>query len=128
MREDMSILRSSKDILVHDNREILFCNYRLNHFTIKSLIRLSKSVIIPKNISKFIFFPCVDCIFGKPHNRPWRTKVSNSGVPIRKPSETRPGSMTSVDQMIYVQPGLISQINGALTHVRLITYTVFVDH
>ena len=42
--------------------------------------------------------------------------------------DNRPGAMTSVDQSVSDQPGIIPQVTGALTHARLWSATVFVDH
>ena len=52
----------------------------------------------------------------------------HSIVSIRKPSETRPGAVTSIDQMVSAQPGIIPQVTGCLTHVIFWESTVFVDH
>ena len=41
-----------------------------------------------------------------------------SGGSIRDPLETRPGSMNSIDQMVYDQPGIITQVTGALISRR----------
>ena len=36
--------------------------------------------------------------------------------------------MTSIDQMVYSQPGIIPQFTGALTHAIFWAATVFLDH
>ena len=55
--EDMANLWSTKELLVWDKRGVLICNHILNHFTFKSIIRLSKMVIFPKKLSKLITPP-----------------------------------------------------------------------
>ena len=86
-------------------------------------------VITPKNLSKVKKLPpYVACLFGKSHRILWKNKAKHSGGFIRKPSNTRPGYMTSIDQMVFAQPGLITQVTGSLTHARLWEATVFVDH
>ena len=112
-----------------DERELLVSHHRMNHCSFKYLIRLSKRGIIPRkliNIRKLP--PCVACIFGKYHKRSWRTKVKHSSLAIRKPSETRPGAMTSIDQMVSSQLGLIIQVIGDPNHARFWAATVCVDH
>ena len=55
---------STKDLLLRDKREILVLHHRLNHFYLKSLIRLSKRYIIPSKVRKVIKIPpCVACMF-----------------------------------------------------------------
>ena len=112
-REDMAKLWSTENILGRDEREILVFHHRLNHCYLKSLLRLSKRGIIPRNISNIRKFPpCVTCLFGKSHKRPWRTKGKHSGGSIRKPSETRTGAINSIDQMVSYKPGLIPKSLG----------------
>ena len=65
-------------------------------------------------------------IFGRSHRRPW---ISNKTPgTIRKESETGPGDCVSIDQIVSAQPGLIPQISGYLTNMRIWGATVFVDH
>ena len=67
----MTKLCSTDDLMGQDEREILVWHHRLNHFSFKSLIRLSKMGMIPRNISKTRNpLPCVDFIFGNFHKRP----------------------------------------------------------
>ena len=112
-----------------DDRGHLVWHLRLNHFTFNYTIILSKRGIISKNINKFRKLPlCVACIFGNSHRSSWRTKENDSCLLIRKPPETITEDMTSVEQTISDQPGFIPQVIGALTHTRLWSATVFVDH
>ena len=74
-REDMDKLWSTEDILVQDERDLLVWHHRLNHCSLKSLIRLSKRGVIPRKLRKIRKLPpCVAFIFGNPHKRPWSTK------------------------------------------------------
>ena len=112
-----------------NERELLVWHHRLNHFSFKFLIRLSKMGMIPRNISKTRNpLPCVDFIFGNVHKRPWRTKGKQSSGSIRNPSENRTRDMTSIDQMVYAKPGIITQFTGAINHTRFWSSTVFMDH
>ena len=49
----MAKLWSTEDLLERDERETLVCHHRLNHFSFKYLLRLSKRLIIPKKLRKF---------------------------------------------------------------------------
>ena len=118
-REDMAKLWSTKGLLGQNNRYLLVCHHRLNHFSFKSLIRISNIGIIPRKIKKIRKLPpFVAYLFGDSHKGPCRTKGKLSGGPIRKSSETRPGAMISIDQIVSSQPGIINQFTGALTHTR----------
>ena len=115
--------------MVQDKREFLVWRHRLNHCYFKSLFRLSKRGIITRELSKFRKLPlCVACIFGSSHRSSWRTKENDSCLLIRKPPETITEDMTSVEQTISDQPGLITQVIGALTHGKLWAATIFLDH
>ncbi len=48
--------------------------------------------------------------------------------PICKPTDNAPGKRASMDQMVSAQPGLIPQMSGRLTNLRIMGATVFVDH
>ena len=101
----------------------------MNHLTFKSIIRLSKRGIIPRNIREFRPPPsCVAWLFGKYHTRPCRTKGKQPGGYIRKAFETIPMAMTAIEHMIYYQPGINNKVAGLLTHKRFWEATVFVDH
>ena len=64
--------------------------------------------------------------FVKSHKRPCSTKVKHPGVSISKPSDTRPGDMTSIDHMVYEQLGMNPQVTADLTNVRFWEAVVFV--
>ena len=48
----MAKLWSNEDILGWDDRELLVWHHRINHCSLKSLIRIYKRGIIPRNLSK----------------------------------------------------------------------------
>ena len=129
MREEMDNLWSNEELLGWYKREILVCNHSLIHWSFKCLFRLSKMVIIPRKLIKFIkLSPCVAHIFVKSHKRKWRNKVKRSGRSISKPSETRPGAMTSIDHMVSSQPVIIPQVIGYLIHSRFWAANIFLGH
>jgi len=69
----------------------------------------------------------VACLFGQAHKRPWQTK-SKQKHPICKPTDDAPGKKASLDQMVPAQPGLIPQMSGRLTNLRVMAATSVVDH
>ena len=100
-REDMAKMCSTEDLLGQDEMEILVYHHSLNHYSFKSFLRLSRIGIIHNNIGNVKKLPpSVACLFVKYHRRPWRTKGNQLGGTIKKPSETIPGAMTSIDQMV----------------------------
>ena len=84
-----------KYLLGRYNRELLFWYHRMNHCNLNTLIRLSKRVIINKNVRKTRKLPpCMACLFGKSNKRPWRTKVKHTGGSIRNILEARTRAIT----------------------------------
>ncbi|KAL7464788.1 hypothetical protein ACHAXS_005121 [Conticribra weissflogii] len=74
--------------------------------------------------------PCVSCLFGQAHRKPWRYKSSTNGVvsELRGPALSKPGQTIGADQLISAQPGLVPQEKGCLTRARIWAATVFVDY
>ncbi len=70
---------------------------------------------------------CVVCLLGQAHKRQWQSK-SKQKHPIPKPTDDAPGKKASLDQMVSAQPGLILQMSGRLTNLRVMAATIFVDH
>jgi len=116
------------EILDSDQRELMALHCKMNHLPFPALIRLAESGKIKKRLAnlKERLPVCMSCIFGMSHRRPWRSR----GAPntIRKKSETEPGDCVSIDQIVSAQPGLIPQMAGFLTNMRIWGATVFVDH
>jgi len=65
-------------------------------------------------------------MFGTAIRKSWRLKEEKDL--IRKPTNNAPGKCVSIDQMISAQPGLIPQMAGFLTNLRIWGATIFVDH
>ena len=129
MREDMYKLWLTKDLIGQDEREILVWQHRLNLCSFKYLLRLYRRIITPKNLSQVKkLTPYLNFLFGRYHRRPWRTKSKCLSRSIIKPSETRPGSMTSIDQMVSSQPRFTPQVTVSLTHARFWEANIFVYH
>ena len=100
----------------------------MNHLPFPAMMKLSEKGIISKTfaILKDRLLVFVSCVFGMSPRRPWQSK----GTPgtIHKYSETEPGDCVSIDHLVSAQPGLIPQISGYLTNMRIWGDTVFVDH
>jgi hypothetical protein len=69
----------------------------------------------------------VACLFGQAHKHLWQSK-SKQKHPICKPTDDAPGKQASMDQIVSAQPGLILQMSGCLTNLRIMVTTIFVDH
>jgi len=102
---------------------------RLHHLPFPKLILLAEKNEIPKRLAELKGREpiCVACIFGKAHKRPWRSK-SKDKKHIRNMTDDEPGKRVSLDQIVSAQPGLIPQMSGFLTNLRIMGATVFVDH
>jgi hypothetical protein len=110
--------------------EMMSYHYRLHHMQFPQLIVLADKGVIPKRLAslKGRCPICVAFLFGQAHKRPWRSKSKQKHPIIRKPSDNVPGKQASVDQLVSAQPGLIPQMSGSLTNLRIMGATLFVDH
>ena len=116
------------EILDDDQRELMGLHCKLNHVPFPTLIRMALAGRINKKFAKLRerVPVCMSCIFGMSHRKPWRSKAAPGS--IRKDSETEPGDCISIDQLVSAQAGLIPQMSGYLTNMRIWGATVFVDH
>ena len=67
------------------------------------------------------------CLFGQAHKHPWQTE-SKHKHPICKLTDDAPGKKALLDQMVSAQPGLIPQMSGRLTNLRVMAATIVVGH
>ena len=88
--------------------------------------------ILPRRFLKLrnYFPPCVSCLFGQTHRRPWRHKSSttSTGGVLRSADITNPGQRIGTDQTLSAQPGLVPQEKGQMTRACFWGATVFVDY
>jgi hypothetical protein len=100
----------------------------MNHLPLPAMIKLAKKGKLNRKFAKLKHrLPvCMSCMFGTAHRKPWRSKGEKGS--IRKPTDNAPGKCVSIDQMISAQPGLIPQMAGFLTNLRIWGATIFVDH
>jgi hypothetical protein len=119
---------SHPQILDDDQREFMGLHYRMNHLPLPAMITLAEKGKLNRKFAKLKHrLPvCMSCMFGTAHRKPWRSKGEKGS--IRKPTDNAPGKCISMDQMISAQPGLIPQMAGFLTNLRIWGATIFVDH
>ena len=74
--------------------------------------------------------PCVSCLLGQAHIKPWRFKNTNYGnvSSLRGNDISKLGDTIGVDQLISAQPGLVPQEKGIMTRARIWAATVFIDY
>ena len=93
---------------------------------------LVKAGCLPKEFKKLNNKapPCVSCILGQAHRKPWKFKKSKHGAPSTLKPETisQPGDTIGVDQLISAQPGLVPQSKGSNTRARIWAASIFVDY
>jgi hypothetical protein len=68
----------------------------------------------------------MSCIFGTAHHKPRHSKGAKGS--IQKEEDDASGKCVSIDHMISAQPGLIPQMAGFLTNLRIWAASIFVDH
>jgi hypothetical protein len=119
---------SHPQILDNDQQEFMGLHCKMNHFPLSAMITLAEKGKLNRKFTKFKHrLPvCTSCIFGTAHHKPWCSKGERGS--IRKHNDNAPGKCVSINQMISAQPGLILQMAGFLTNLRIWASTIFVDH
>jgi hypothetical protein len=109
--------------------EMLSHHNGLHHIPFPRLIVMAEKGKLPTRLAslKGRCPLCVACLFGQAHKCPWQSK-SKQMHPICKTTDDAPGKRASMDQMVSVQPGLVPQMSGSLTNLRIMGATIFVDH
>ncbi len=111
-----------------DQQEFMELHYKLSHLPLPAMIVLAEKGRIKKKFAKLKHrLPvCMSCIFGTAHCKPWHSEGSKGS--IQKEGDNAPGKCVSMDQLVSAQPGLIPQMAGFLTNLRIWEATIFVDH
>jgi hypothetical protein len=109
--------------------EMMSHHYCLHHLHFPKLIVMAENGEIPRCLAtlKGRCPICLPCLFDRAHTHPWRSK-SKQTHSIWKKSDNHPGARASIDHLVSAQPGLIPQISGRLTSMRVTGGTVIVDH
>ena len=85
-------------------QEFLSMHHKLFHLPYTTMLRLAKFGILPRRFLKLRndLPPCVSCMFGQAHRRPWRSKSSakKQGGSIRTVRAFTPGGMIYADQIV----------------------------
>jgi hypothetical protein len=107
--------------------EMMSHHHWLHHMHFHKSIVMAEKGIIPCLASLKGRCPiCVACLFGQAHKCPWRSK-SKQKHPICKPTDGAPGKRASMDTHFSAQPGLIPQMSGSLSNLRIMGTRVIVD-
>ena len=101
---------STPQTLDTDQQEFMELHCKLSHLPFPAMIVLAEKGKIKKKFAKLKHrLPiCMSFIFGKAHQKPWRSKGSKGS--IRKETDNAPGKCVSMDQLVSAQPGLIPQM------------------
>ena len=111
-------------------QEFLSLHCKLFHLPFTIMLRMASIGILPRRFLKLRndLPPCMSCLFGQSHRKPWRHKGSATGGILRGKDISQPGERVSTDQIVSAQPGLVPQDKGQLTRSRIWGATIFVDH
>ncbi len=108
-------------------------NERLWHLPFAVMFCLCKAAFLPKKFIKLQNSqpPCISCLFGQAHRKPWQLKSSKDGKvsKLRGPALSKAGQTITVgaDQLTSAKPGLVPQEKGCLTCAWVWTATVFIN-
>jgi hypothetical protein len=112
--------------------EFLALHERLWHLPFPTMFRLVKLGFLPSKFRKLKNKapPCVSCLFGQAHRKPWRFKKTKLGgtTSLRGDDITDPGDTVGIDHLISAQPGLVPQEKGIMTRARIWAAMVFIDY
>ena len=113
--EDIEKIMSPKH-LSPLQQEFLSVYYKLNYLQFMIMLRLSNMSFFPRRFlkSRNDLPPCVSCLFGQAHCRPWRHKSSTTSTDsvLRSADITKPGQRVGTDQIVSAHPGLFPQDRG----------------
>ena len=112
------------EILDKDQQDLVSLHNKMNRLPFPAMIKLAWNGNIDKRFTKLKNRQPVymSCIFGRSHRQTWRSKKTPGT--IHKEIETEPGNCVSIDQIVSAQPGLIPQIPGYITNMRIWGATV----
>jgi hypothetical protein len=119
---------SHPKILDNDQQEFMGLHCKMNHLPLPEMITLAEKGQLNRKFMKLKYrLPvCMSCIFGTAHRKPWRSKGAKGS--IQKKEDDASGKCVSTNHMISAQPGLIPQMAGFLTNLRIWAASIFDDH
>ncbi len=139
-------LRLSLDLLMDDQlhsianpvkllplqEEWIALHERLWHLPFSIMFCLVKAGFLPKKFTKLgnQLPPCVSCLFGQAHRKPWRSKSTANGSTstLRGDQINCAGQTVGIVHLISAQPSLVPQNKGTLTRARIWAATIFGDY
>ncbi len=109
--------------------EMMSHHYQLHHLPFPQLIVMAESGEISRRLAslKGCCPICVPCLFSQAQKCLWRSKPNEVHL-ILKQLDDYQGARASMDHLVSAQPGLIPQISGKLTCMRVNGATTIVDH
>ena len=119
------------DTLSKPQRQLLAIHRKSNNFlSIKEIQAMAIQDVYPKNIGTCPRPVCAQCLYGKAHKRPWRTKGKKISTIRRERLATDPpnGITCSTDTFVSSVPGLIPQSTGIMMNTKYTAGTVFAEH
>ena len=103
-------------------------HHKLFHLPYSVMLSMAKFGILPRRFLKLRndLPPCVLCMFGQAHQKPWRHKTSstNKGGTIRRDKKLKACHIVYTDQLVSAQPGLVPQEKGSATRARILGATI----
>ena len=75
------------------------------------------------------FPPCVSCLFGEAHCRPWRHKsaAKSYGGVLCSSDINKTGQRLSTDHIFSAHPVIVHQVKGSMTRARIWGDLAFVN-
>ncbi len=107
---------------VDDQAKLMCWLYPLSHLAFSKLKQLAHNGKIPQGLAKVKPPACAGCLFGAMTKVPWKGQETSSKVFVAM----KAGHCVSVDQMMSMQVGSITQLKGTLTKKRYTLATIFV--
>ena len=105
---------------------------RLRHLPFTVMFRLVKMGFLPTKFRNLAnkAIPCVSCLLGQAHRKPWRFKKTNDGhvSSLQDKNISKPGDTIGVDQLISAQTDLFPQEKGITTRASIGAATLFIDY
>jgi hypothetical protein len=114
--------------ILDDQQEFMGLHCKMNHLPLLAMITLAENGQLNRKFIKLKYrlLVCMSCIFGTAHHKPWHSKGAKGSS--QKEEDNAPGKCVSIDHMISAQPGLIPQMEGFLTNLRIWAALIFVHH
>jgi hypothetical protein len=108
-----------------DQAELMQWHYHLGHLACSKLKQLALNSEIPQRLAKVKPSAYAGCLFDAMTRVPWKGQETSSNHQVFV--ATKVGQCVSIDQLISMQEGFITQLKGSLTKKQYTAARVFVD-